>query len=86
MTVIPFIVSPAVTELGYPVIVKWSKAAGATLKGSLVPVFVAPNVLIVMPDPALVRLTDMVRTPFVKAPVLVGIIVPVETLRVFAPL
>ena len=81
----PSIVSPAVTEVGYPVIVRWSKVAGVTLKGLLVPACVAPNVLIVMPVPVVVILTGSVRTPLMNGPVFIGLIVPVESASVFDP-
>lgn len=55
------------------------------MKALLVPVIVAPEVLIVMPEPAVFSVTETVHIPLLKEPVLVGLIVPVVTVRVFAP-
>jgi hypothetical protein len=61
-----------------------SNAGGAfvTLKVPLVPVLLEPDVEIVIPEPAPVTVTKPVQTPLEKAPVVVGLIVPVETLKV----
>ena len=52
------------------------------MKGLLAPVFVVPEVLIVMPEPALFRVAAIVQTPLLKE-LVVGLIVPVETDRLF---
>jgi hypothetical protein len=83
--VIPFIRLPAVTEDGLPAIVKWSKVAGATLKRLLVPASPAPDVLIVIPEPVVVMVMGNVITPLEKGPIVVGLIVPVESVIAFDP-
>ena len=64
---------------------KWSGTAASTLKLLLVPDRPDPEVVIVMPLPDLVTLRLPVQDPFEKAVVVVGVIVPVETVKVFVP-
>jgi len=64
-----------------------SNAGGAllTLKVLLVPDLLEPDVEIVIPEPTPVTVTEPVQTPLEKTPVLVGLIVPEETLKVLVP-
>ena len=54
------------------------------MKLLLVPDAPPPLVLIIIFEPEAVRVTGIVITPFTKLPVVVGLIVPAETLRLFA--
>jgi hypothetical protein len=45
-----------------------------------------PNVESQIPEPAPVIATEPVQTPLEKEPVLVGLMVPVETFKVLVPL
>jgi len=65
--------------------VKRLRGPGLTLKLLLVPVIPEPVVKRVTPELAPVTITEPVQTPFEKAPVLVGLIVPVETFKVLVP-
>ena len=55
------------------------------MKLLLVPDIPEPVEKSVTPELAPVTVTEPVQTPFEKAPVLVGLIVPVETFRVLVP-
>ena len=57
------------------------RAPGLTVKLPLVPDLLEPDVEIVTPEPAPVTVTEPVQTPLEKVPVVVGLIVPVETLK-----
>ena len=83
--VTPVIAVPAVWGLLMLLNVKWSRAPGLTVKLPLVPDLPEPDVEIVIPEPAPVNVTEPVQTPLEKAPVVVGLMVPVETLKVFVP-
>ncbi|MBA7606093.1 hypothetical protein ES703_13232 [subsurface metagenome] len=54
-----------------------------TLKALLSPVLPPPEVVIVIPVAALVMVTKPVQTPFANGPVVVGLMVPVVSLKVF---
>lgn len=61
-------------------------AAGFTLKLPLVPDFPPPIVVIVTPVCALVMVTLPVHVPDEKPPVVTGLIVPVESVRLLVPI
>ena len=65
--------------------VKLLRAPELTVKLLLVPVMLEPTVKMVTPELAPVTITEPVQTPFEKAPVLLGLIVPVETSKVLVP-
>ena len=56
-----------------------------TVKAPLVPDLDEPEVLIDLPEPADVSVTDPVQTPDVKAVVLDGLMLPVDAVRVLVP-
>jgi hypothetical protein len=58
---------------------------GLTVKLLLVPDMLEPVVKIVTPGLVPVTVTEPVQTPFEKALVLFGVIVPVEIFKVFVP-
>jgi hypothetical protein len=76
---------PAICELLTVLKVKWLRAPELTVKLLLVPVMPEPVVKSVTPESAPVTITEPVQTPFEKAPVLVGLIVPFETFKVLVP-
>jgi hypothetical protein len=51
----------------------------------LVPDFEEPVVTIVIPEPDVESVTEPVQTPAANAPVLVGLIVPEDTVKVLVP-
>jgi len=55
------------------------------VKMLLVPDMAEPVVKSVTPEPAPVTVTEPVQTPLEKTPVLIGLIVPVETFKVLVP-
>ena len=59
--------------------------ADPTVNALLVADLPPPAVETVIPVPAFVRVTSPVHTPFAKAPVFVGAIVPVVSVSVFVP-
>jgi hypothetical protein len=61
------------------------RTPGLTVKMALVPDMPEPDVKSVTPEPAPVTVTEPVQTPLEKTPVLVGLIVPVETFKVLVP-
>ncbi len=77
---------PAICGLPTGAIIKRFKAAAVTVNELLVPNLLAPDVERVIPAPDLVMATLPVQMPLVNAAVLVGLIVPVESLRLFMPL
>ena len=64
---------------------KWSSTSGLTLKLLLVPDASPSEVEIVMSVSTMEILTETVLIPAEKAPVTVGIIVPVESARALEP-
>jgi hypothetical protein len=64
---------------------KWSRTLGLTVKIPLVPDIPELVVKSVIPDPAPVTVIEPVQTPFEKLPVLVGLIVPIETFKELIP-
>jgi hypothetical protein len=76
---------PAVCGLLTVLKVKWLRVPELTVKLLLVPVMPEPVVKSVTPELAPVTITEPVQTPFEKAPVLVGLIVPIETFKVLVP-
>jgi hypothetical protein len=62
------------------VIVYW-----LTTNGLLIPVWLEPDVEMVTTDPGLVNVTCPDQTPAWNAVVDIGLIVPVESLKVFDP-
>jgi hypothetical protein len=76
---------PAVCGLLMVLKTKWSRAAEFTVNELLVPDFEDPDVLIVIPGLDAERVTEPVQTPDENAVVLVGLIVPEDTVKVLVP-
>jgi hypothetical protein len=76
---------PAVCGLLTVLKTKLAKAPALTVNELLVPDMLLPVVEIVIPVPDLVSVTEPVQTPAVNALVLVGLMVPEDTVRVFVP-
>lgn len=64
---------------------KWSRDPGLTVILLVVPDLPEPLVEIEMPDPASESFTCPVQTPATKAVVVVGVMVPVDTVKVLIP-
>ena len=77
--------TPAVWMLLMVSKLKWSRVPWLTAKLLLTPDFPPPLVVMVVLVVDFVIVTETVLIPFVNAPVLIGVIVPVESLRVFEP-
>jgi hypothetical protein len=76
---------PAVWGLLIVVKVKLLRAPGSTAKILLVPEIPEPVVESVTPEPAPVTVAEPAQTPLENTPVLIGLIVPVETFKVLVP-
>jgi hypothetical protein len=76
--------APAVCE---PILLKtkWSRAPALTVKELLTPDFEEPEVPIVIPKPDPESVTEPAQTPAANAEVLVGLIVPEDTVKVLVP-
>jgi hypothetical protein len=61
------------------------RAPGLIVKLLLVPDMPEPVVKSVTPEPALVTITEPDQTPLEKTPVIIGLIVPVETFKELIP-
>ena len=65
--------------------VNWYRGPALTVNVLLVPDSPPPDVDIEMPVPALVSVTEPVQTPAANAPVVVGMMVPEDTVKVLVP-
>jgi hypothetical protein len=65
---------------------KWSRAPALTVNELLVPDFEEPDVPIVIPEPDADSDIEPVQTPATNAVVLVGLIVPEDTVKTLIPL
>jgi hypothetical protein len=77
----------AVAAVCVPIVLKtkWSRAPELTVNELLVPDFEEPDVPTVIPEPDAESETEPVQTPAANAEVLVGLIVPEDTVRVLVP-
>ncbi len=66
-------------------IMKWSRAAGANVKGLLVPDLPPPVVPIVTPLPAVVSVTLPAHVPLANEPVDGGVVMALVDVRMFVP-
>jgi hypothetical protein len=76
---------PAVCGLLIVLKTKWSRETTLTVNELLVPDFEDPEVLIVIPGLDAERVTEPVQTPDENVPVLVGLMVPEDTVKVLVP-
>jgi hypothetical protein len=76
---------PSVCGLLIALKTKWSRAIAFTVNELLVPDFEDPDVLSEIPEPDTESVTEPVQIPDENAPVLVGLMVPKYTFRVFVP-
>jgi hypothetical protein len=77
----------AVPAVCVPILLKlkWSRVPAFTVNELLVPDFEDPDVLSEIPEPDEESVTEPVQTPATNAEVIVGLIVPDDTVRVFVP-
>ena len=76
---------PAVWGLLTALKTKWSRETALTVNELLVPDFEEPEVPIDIAEPDAERVTEPVQTPATNADVLVGLIVPDDTVKVLVP-